>query len=91
MFIAPPLYLVRRDKQTWLDPLFKSKEEAEAAAVAQNLDLEKAVEEACTTPHAVDACAIASWLSKTDRDGFLPRYFQPPFADDESIFALREG
>jgi hypothetical protein len=46
---------------------------------------------ACTTPHTIDACAITTGLSRADRNGFLPRYIQTPFVDDESVFARREG
>ena len=38
-----------------------------------------------------DAHAITRWLTETDRNGFLLRYFDPPLTDEQRRLADLEG
>jgi hypothetical protein len=38
-----------------------------------------------------DAYAVARWLGEMDRNGFLPRYFDPPLTDEQRRVADLEG
>ena len=38
-----------------------------------------------------DAYAITRWLTEIDRNGFLPRYFDPPLTGEQRQIADLEG
>jgi len=49
-----------------------------------------------TTPdnlndHERDAWSVCRWMRDTDRDGHLPRYLEPPLAEQDRELARREG
>jgi hypothetical protein len=43
------------------------------------------------TAHQQDAYCVARWLQETDEGGFLGRYFDPPFSEENQRIAALEG